>query len=188
MALNNTYSPGQRSLDGGFRKSECSFNMTPVIDIVFQLIIFFALVCQFIEAENFPIKVPDDCRFAAMTPQEQNKVTTLTVMKTENDRIAFAVGAEKIDVAGATDLVDKLAEKIDGRMQDLPARDRIVTLRIDKDVTFAQAQYALAALAQSSAQNIRLAALKEKQNAAFGRNQKYSKATEDTEVAEKNKK
>ncbi len=176
--------------------------MTPVIDIVFQLIIFFALVCQFIEAENFPIKVPDDCQFAATTPQNQNKVTTLTVMKTDIDqtalvlrskesllrRVAFAVGAEKIDVAGTSDLVNKLAEKLDSRMQDLPARDRIVTLRIDKDVTFAQAQYALAALAQSSTQNIRLSALKEKQNAAFGRNQKYSKTTKDTEVAEKKKK
>jgi biopolymer transport protein ExbD len=134
--------------------------MTPVIDIVFQLIIFFALVCQFIEAENFPIIVPDDCQFAATTPQNQNKVTTLTVMKTDSDRTVFAVGAEKIavnsDPSGAG-LVDKLAEKLDGQMQNLPDRDRIVTLRIDKDVTFAQAQYALAALAQSSAQNIRLA-------------------------------
>ena len=36
-----------------------SFNLTPVIDIVFLLILFFLVVCQFIEAENFPVNVPE---------------------------------------------------------------------------------------------------------------------------------
>ncbi len=40
-----------------------TFNMTPIIDIVFLLIIFFLVVCQFIEAENFPVAVPDGCEF-----------------------------------------------------------------------------------------------------------------------------
>ena len=36
-------------------KTAASFNMTPIIDIVFLLIIFFLVVCRFIEAENFPV-------------------------------------------------------------------------------------------------------------------------------------
>jgi len=35
-----------------------TFNMTPIIDIVFLLIIFFLVVCQFIEAENFRLPSP----------------------------------------------------------------------------------------------------------------------------------
>ncbi len=37
------------------------FNMTPMIDIVFLLIIFFMLICQFIVQDNYRLVVPDDC-------------------------------------------------------------------------------------------------------------------------------
>ncbi len=41
---------------------------------------------------------------------------------------------------------------------------RAVTLRIDKNVCFAEVQYALAAVAASCAVNVRLAVLKDKHN------------------------
>jgi biopolymer transport protein ExbD len=143
------------------RAKASSINMTPVIDIVFQLIIFFVLACRFIEAENFPVTVPDGCQFARneTTPGEQ--VTTLTVMNTPQS-VTFAVGAEEItphDDADVAALVERLAQLIDVRLGDLPPGNRVVTLRIDKDTPFAQAQYALAAVAQSTATNVRLAVL-----------------------------
>jgi biopolymer transport protein ExbD len=139
-----------------------SFNMTPIIDIVFLLIIFFLVVCQFIEAENFPVAVPDDCEFAQSGSDPGAQVTTVTVMKTGAERSAFAVGSEKVTALSYADIVEKLAELIDVRLRGLPPERRVVTLRIDKDVCFADAQYALAAVAQSSATDIRLAALKDK--------------------------
>lgn len=142
-----------------------SFNMTPIIDIVFLLIIFFLVVCQFIEAENFPVTVPDDCEFAQSNDDSGTQMTTITVMKTDQEGIAFAVGPEKVPASAYPDLVgiaDKLAQLIDVRLRDLPPEHRIVTLRIDKDICFAQAQYALAAIAASSATDIQLATLKEK--------------------------
>jgi biopolymer transport protein ExbD len=142
-----------------------SVNMTPIIDIVFLLIIFFLVVCQFIEAENFPVAVPDDCEFAQGNDEPGTQMTTITVMKTNEESIAFAVGSEKV-LASAypnlTGIVDKLVKLIDVRFRDLPLEHRIVTLRIDKDIRFAQAQYALAAVAASSATDIQLATLKEK--------------------------
>jgi biopolymer transport protein ExbD len=143
------------------RAKASSLNMTPVIDIVFQLIIFFVLACRFIEAENFPVTVPDGCQFARneTTPGEQ--VTTLTVMNRPQS-VTFAVGAEEItphDDADMVALVERLAELIDVRLGDLPPGNRVVTLRIDKDIPFAKAQYALAAVAQSNATNVRLAVL-----------------------------
>jgi biopolymer transport protein ExbD len=143
---------------GGMR----SFNMTPIIDIVFLLIIFFLVVCQFIEAENFPVAVPDECRFAESDLERKSLVTTVTVIRTTEERTDFAVGAEKITGASYADIVEKLTELIDVRLKDLPADSRVVTLRIDKDVPFAQAQYALAGVAASSATDIQLAVLKDK--------------------------
>ena len=140
-----------------------SFNMTPIIDIVFLLIIFFLVVCQFIEAENFPVAVPDDCEFAQSGSDPGAQVTTVTVMKTGAERSAFAVGSEKVTALSYADIVEKLAELIDVCLRGLPPERRVVTLRIDKDVCFAEAQYALAAVAQSSATDIQLAALRDKQ-------------------------
>jgi len=147
-----------------------SINMTPVIDIVFQLIIFFVLACRFIEAENFPVTVPDGCKFARdeTTPGEQ--VTTLTVMNRPQS-VTFAVGPEEItpqNDAAIPALVERLAELIDARLGDLPPANRVVTLRIDKDIPFAKAQYALAAVAQSTATNVRVAVLSSKSESNSG--------------------
>ena len=138
-----------------------SFNMTPIIDIVFLLIIFFLVVCQFIEAENFPVAVPDGCEFAASDAGRRAQITTVTVMKTAEDKVDFAVGAEKIAALSGADIVDRLAELIDVRLSDLPPERRVVTLRIDKGVCFVDAQYALAGVAASSATDIQLAVLRD---------------------------
>ncbi len=143
-----------------------SFNMTPVIDMVFLLIIFFVLVCRFIEAENFPVAVPDGCEFAKSEPKHQAQATTVTVMKTADGASSFAVGPEKVAEPNYSDLADRLAEMIDARLKDLPPQMRVVTLRIDRGIYFAEAQYALAAIAASTATDIKLAALKERESGA----------------------
>jgi len=140
-----------------------TFNMTPIIDIVFLLIIFFLVVCQFIEAENFPLAVPDGCEFAQSEPPHRAQVTTVTVMKTTEGKSEFAVGSEKIPALEYANIADELARLIDVRLKGLSADNRVVTLRIDKDVCFAEAQYALAGIAASSATNVQLATLKDKQ-------------------------
>ncbi len=146
-------------IEGRFRSGVQSFNMTPIIDIVFLLIIFFLVVCQFIEAENFPVTVPDGCEFAQSELNHRSQLTTVTVMRTAEEGSCFAVGSEKISVSGRSVIVEKLAELIDARLKDLPPEDRIVTLRIDKDICFGEAQYALAGIAGSIATNVQLAAL-----------------------------
>ena len=142
-----------------------SFNMTPIIDIVFLLIIFFLVVCQFIEAENFPVTVPDGCRFARSEPEPGAQVTTVTVMKDTEGQVCFAVGSEKISASSYTEIVETIARLVDVRLEDLPPERRLVTLRIDKDIHFAETQYALAGLAASSATDIQLAALRDKRTA-----------------------
>lgn len=138
--------------------------MTPIIDIVFLLIVFFLVVCQFIEAENFPVSVPDNCHFAQSDPERLAQETTVTVMITAEDEVCFAVGPEKISATvSPAGIVERLTQLIDVRLSDLPPERRVVTLRIDKDICFAEAQYALAGIAASCATDMQLAALKDKQ-------------------------
>jgi len=139
-----------------------SFNMTPIIDIVFLLIIFFLVACQFIEAENFPVAVPDGCEFAQSAPEHRAQVTTVTVMETAEGKSEFAVGSEKVSASEYADIAEELAQLIDVRLKDLPPDHRVVTLRIDKDICFSEAQYALAGVAASSATDIQLATIKQK--------------------------
>jgi biopolymer transport protein ExbD len=137
-----------------------SFNMTPVIDIVFQLIIFFSLVCQFAGAENFPVNVPAGCDFAQNEVESAGQLITVTVIKNEQGKSDFAVGSEKVSASDYEKIADRIAILLDVRLKELPVEGRVVTLRIDKDISYAEAQYALAALAQSTATDIRLAVMK----------------------------
>lgn len=149
-------------LHSRFDRSNHSFNMTAVIDIVFLLILFFLVVCQFIEAENFEVSVTDNCEFAEEKADVQTQMATVTVMKNEEGEIDFAVGPDEIAAFNRNEAVTKIAQSIDSYLLSLPSDDRIVILRIDKDVCFADAKYALAGIAQSQAVNIQLAVLKEK--------------------------
>ena len=142
--------------------SSQSFNMTPIIDMVFLLIIFFSLISRFIEAENFDLSIPDRCIFAENRPDSPAQLTTVTVMK-NNDNVDFAVGPEKITLQNRSQTADKIAQLLDGQLKNLAPAERIVVLRIDKDVLYVDAQYALAGIAKSSAVDIQLAVLKEKQ-------------------------
>ena len=139
-----------------------SFNMTPLIDIVFLLIIFFLVVCQFIEAENFPVTVPDDCESARNGSEVGSPVTTVTVMKTDGGRSVFAVGSEKIALSEGSDLTEQIVRLVDFSLENFPFERKIVALRVDREVCFSEAQYALAAIAQSSATDIQLAVLRNK--------------------------
>ena len=148
-----------KALNGFFeRESAVSFNMTPVIDIVFQLIIFFALVFKFIEAENFPVAVPAGCDFAQS--EVEAAATTVSVVKNEDGMSDFAVGADKAAGVDYEEITGNLARLIDSRLKETPGESRVVTLRIDKDIPYVEAQYALAALAKSRASDIRLAVMK----------------------------
>jgi biopolymer transport protein ExbD len=145
-----------------YRPSIQSLNVIPFIDILFQLIIFFSLVCQFIDTDNFKVSIPDRCKYAADKQDIRTQLTTVTVMKNK-DNVDFAVGPEKITSQSRSATADKIAQLLDSRLKNLSPADRVVVLRIDKDVPYSDAQYALAGIAKSAACDIQLAVLKDKQ-------------------------
>jgi len=142
-----------------FRTSSNSFNMTPIIDIVFLLIIFFMVVFQFIDAENFPVNVPDNCDYALDDQQPNRTLTTVTVLQSQS-QVEFAVGAKKISPTDTADIAGELMDLINIQLKKTPPDQRTVILRIDKDICFSDAQYALAGISQSIATDIQLATFK----------------------------
>jgi biopolymer transport protein ExbD len=139
------------------------FNMTPIIDIVFLLIIFFMLVCQFIVAENFQVAVPDNISSAQPPESAGDKTTTVTVMFDENSVPTYAVGSRIISASTGPEITAAIAAAVDTHMQNLPIDKRVVSLRTDKKIPFGNAKYALAGIGQSSATDIKWAVNKQKQ-------------------------
>ena len=142
-----------------FRKQDRqSFNMTPIIDVVFLLIIFFMLVCQFIVAENYDVTVPDKIT-SAHDEKNEDKLTTVTVMRQDNGLIAYAVGSERFD-SNTKALAEKIAKRIDAQLNRLSGNEKIVNLRIDKEIDYRHSQYALAGISKSGATKIKMAVTK----------------------------
>jgi len=141
------------------KKQDNSFNMTPIIDVVFLLIIFFMLVCQFIVAENFDVVVPDEITSAQDKIHPNEKLTTVTVMFDDEGEVSYAVGSERI-YAETEELPYLIAERIDTQLSRLPDNGKTVNLRIDKDIDYKHSQYALAAISSSSATEIKMAVTK----------------------------
>jgi len=144
-------------------RQTAQFNMTPIIDIVFLLIIFFMLVCQFIVAENFEVTVPDDIDLARAHDSSEEQTATVTVMFDQSGEIAYAVGSEIIPFTSGEEIAIAIANAINRQLYNLPINHRVVSLRIDKNIPYCAGQYALAGSSQSSATHIKLAAVKQKQ-------------------------
>ena len=139
-----------------------SLDITPIIDITFLLILFFTLVCRFVDVENPSAEVPDGCEAARSDLETSLGVVTLTVTRTAQGDAGFVIGSEQISAMGdgpPPELIQKLTQQIDKAVSAVQADRKVVVLRIDKDVRFSTAQYALAAVARSCATDVRLAVL-----------------------------
>ncbi len=142
--------------------SSTTFNMTPMIDVVFLLIIFFMLVCQFIIAENFEVKVPDKIDNSIVKDSSTEKSSTVTAMLNDDGSVLYAVGSEKLadntqDIA--TTLEDMINQNIEGLAKN--GGKRIVNLRISDQMKFSDYKYVLIAVSKSNAQDMQLAVFKD---------------------------
>jgi len=153
------------------------FNMTPMIDVVFLLIIFFMLICQFISQENYKLVVPDDCPAAIVPDQLDRNAITVSVFPDSDDsassttdfaKVLYAVRSQQYDPATAEYriqpelLVKDMANQIarEARRKKNP----LVYLRADKNLRYSQVQNALLALSQASITNVQIAAYRSEQS------------------------
>jgi len=135
------------------------FDMTPIIDVVFLLIIFFMLVCQFIAAENFEVAVPEEIGSARPVKTEEDFLTTVTVMKDADGRVQFAVGSEVLGACDAEAIPSLLSLAIDQQLRLQDSRRRVVRLRCEKSLPFGTVKYALSGIVQSIATVIQWAVI-----------------------------
>ena len=146
-----------RKIRGSFEAE--SFDMTPIIDVVFLLIIFFMLVCQFIAAEQFQIQVPDQINSAQKAEPQKDEPLTITVMTGETGKVVCAIGSEKVGDVQDKDLVLLIQSAVDQALlqEDIP--DETIRLRCDKSMTFGQVKYILSGISKSKAANLDWAVL-----------------------------
>jgi len=135
-------------------------NMIPTIDILFQLVIFFMLACQFAVVEQFPISLPENCANASTAPNA-NTIPLTMIAAGQKGEYELAVGAEKIGTGESAELADKLTGYLDTHLAGAKSADVTINLRLPKNLPYKDAQNILVAVSQSPAKNIQMSVLRE---------------------------
>jgi biopolymer transport protein ExbD len=132
--------PPVRSRETGVR-----FNITPLIDIVFNLIVFFALASLYVRKETAqPVKLPSAKEFDVNEHAAPRRLTiTLGA-----DRRIFVAGEQ----VAPTDVARLLVERAGNEPQTLDVR-----LRADRSVPFADVKPMIIACAQHGITNLNVA-------------------------------
>jgi biopolymer transport protein ExbD len=131
-----------------------TFDMTPIIDVVFLLIIFFMLVAQFIVAEQYNVAVPDAIKTAHAQDAEEKRPLTITVMPDAGQGVVCAVGTEKLASVGGKDMKLLITSVINDYLAEHKPIDKTIRLRCDRAVPFGQVKYILSGISQSRAENL----------------------------------
>jgi biopolymer transport protein ExbD len=139
------------------QQAEIGFDLTPFVDVIFLLIIFFMLVCQFFADELFDVSLPD--KIASVEEFESRPLLTITIMQ-KDGRVSYAAGADILPGNEPQLLERMIASAIDSR-QVKAGQEKIICLRCDKQVPFAQVRPVLEGIAKSSAEKVQWATIKE---------------------------
>lgn len=135
------------------------FNITPIIDIVFLLIIFFLLVCRFIETQPQEVDLPQDIDSAESV---EDGVSPVVITMTKSGPTAETyINGERISFDENSSGLSSARAKIDMLIESSEPSRKIATLRIDRKVTCRSFKHILKAIAESSVEDIRLAVIKE---------------------------
>jgi biopolymer transport protein ExbD len=150
-------------------KSDPQFNMTSMIDVVFLLIIFFMLICQFIVRENYDLDIPDNVPGVVVPDRlDQDAVTVSVFPGRSKDQVMYAVRSHQFDpgippyLDDPVQLVTDMAAEI--KVEAKKKAGDLVYLRADKSLTYGQVQKALLALSHAGASRVQLAAYKTEQS------------------------
>ncbi len=173
-----------RLTKGGNFSSQCQFNVTPMIDVVFLLIIFFMLICKYIGQENYRIDLPDNCRQAIVPARAERDAVTVSVIPYETrdyggpgagkaGRVIYAVKAREFVPFKGKYVYNKdlLVEDISRAIKQVVAKQRklkgddykpLIYLRADKALGYGKVQYMLLALSRAGVRDVHLAAYRDK--------------------------
>ena len=141
--------------------SDPQFNMTPMIDIVFLLIVFFMLVCQFISQENYKLIVPDDCKTVIKLDEPDSQTIAVNIYLEDNEIVYIVDGQEIQKIDDPEKLIDSLARVIYDKSKN--NENPKMLLRAHHDLDSADIYPAIKAASSVNVSQIRLAAFEESQ-------------------------
>ena len=138
------------------RKPE--INIIPMVDIVFQLIIFFLIATQVKKSETTALQLP-----IAKTPEEIKKdedpPLIINILKPEVDKVTpYVVMGNQFDLNGLKRFLRARKETLRLKGGKMP----ILRIRADKDSQFKEVQNALIACRDIEIWQVRLTAIKKK--------------------------
>ena len=142
------------------------FNMTPMIDVVFLLIVFFMLICQFISQDEELVSVPDDCETVILDKVSKDNEIEIQVWADSvggADGIIYSVNNKDYRASGyssdemlTADLAKQISMLANGKQKP------VVRLRGDGSLSCEQVRPAIKAAGMAGLDSIRFAAFKEK--------------------------
>ena len=140
-----------------WKRRPVGFNMTPMIDVVFLLIIFFMVVSKFASAEHVPMELPQPERSQARQVKLRDRViiNCQAAETPAGPQVLYRVGPNPPEVL----------EQISSRLARAQAaaraegRELIVVLRADRRLPFAEVRAALEVVRENEIEQLRLVAL-----------------------------
>ena len=149
----------------GKTKPEVAFNMTPMIDCTFQLIIFFMLTTQMASITRLNPPDPLD----SVSKELRNAATISVVPYTERELAEqpqrkgcakrYELGAAKIELGDTGRIVSLLREARTNLPEGLQ-KDFTVELRADRSIEYTYIQPILRALQEANMENLRITAVR----------------------------
>ena len=157
--------------------SDLQFNMTPMIDVTFQLIIFFILAGQMSSQElarSIKLSMPHHSQATRDVPEQAlNRVVVNVVAKAalvdnvdlldgslQSQASHYEVMGEVIDVSNLPELLNKLKEfKDNAKAKGQEEKDFTVVIRADHRVNYGQVEPAIAAAVNAEIPKMNIAAL-----------------------------
>jgi biopolymer transport protein ExbD len=125
--------------------SSLAFNMTPMIDIVFLLIIFFMTVSQITRTVDFPLPLP------RVTEGDQNSITSSITINLDLAG-TLIIGGQKLSLANTLNAIENQLKKSDNN----PKRIKI-QIRCDRNCESRHVTKLLESLARLGFTNVRSA-------------------------------
>jgi len=159
----------------GKTKAEVAFNMTPMIDVTFQLIIFFMLVTQIVSSEYVQMDLPKPHENLAEKLEEKTKVIVNVRpygprAKKRHDGLSlgYSIGTKKIkkgDVQGLSALLKRARQQAVARGGNEAEKQQIhddfaVEIRADRTMHYQEVLPVLEAVQDAEIVKMRITALK----------------------------
>ena len=139
-------------------KRRREFQMVPMVDIVFQLIIFFLVATQVKQSDTPPVVLPT-ARNPEEIKEEGEHALVVNVLRAEMDKATpYVVMGQQFDINGLKKFLKDKKSFLRTRGGDMP----ILRIRADKDSQFKEVQEALIACREIKIWKIRLSAIKKK--------------------------